>query len=137
MIEIPWQPSHRMLRQFAGIWWPLFAAMVGFWVGRATGRWDAVRAGWAVAAALAAGGLAWPPFVRPLFLALVLATFPIGWVVSHALLVLIYLLVFTPIGLARRALGHDALDLRDRPDRASMWRESAATQTPDRYTRPH
>ena len=137
MIEIPWQPSHRMLRQFAGIWLPAFAALVGIWLGRVSGRWDVVRAAWAVTAAIAAGGLVWPPFVRPVFLGLVLATFPIGWVVSHALLALIHLLVFTPIGLARRALGHDPLDLRRPTGRASMWRESTATQPPDRYTRPH
>lgn len=137
MIEIPWQPSHRMLRQFAGIWWPLFAALVGFWVGRATGRWDAVRAGWVVCAAIAAGGLVWPPLVRPVFLALLLATFPIGWLVSHVLLAAIFLLVFTPIGLARRVLGQDALELRRDPARASTWRVSAATREPASYTRLH
>jgi Saxitoxin biosynthesis operon protein SxtJ len=137
MIEIPWHPPNRMLRRFAAIWLPLFAALVGFWVGRATGRWDAVRVGWVVTAALAAGGLVWPPFVRPVFLGLILLTFPIGWVVSHALLTAIFVLVFTPIGLARRLLGHDALDLRDRPGRTSLWRESTATQPPERYTRPH
>ena len=137
MIEIPWHPSRRMLRQFAGIWLPLFAAMAGFWVGRATGRWDAVRAGWVVAAALAAGGLVWPPFVRPVFLGLIVLTFPIGWVVSHALLTAIFLFVFTLIGVVRRLLGHDALALRDRPGRISMWQASSATQEPRRYTRPH
>lgn len=137
MIEIPLHPSRPMLRQFAAIWLPLFAAMVGFWVGRATGRWDAVRAGWVVTAALAAGGLVWPPFVRPVFLGLIVLTFPIGWVVSHALLTAIFLFVFTPIGLVRRLLGHDALALRDRPDRISMWQASSATQEPRRYTRPH
>lgn len=137
MIEIPWQPSARMLRQFAAIWLPLFAALVGLWIGRATGHWQAVRMAWIVTALVAVGGVAHPPLVRPVFLGLILLTFPIGWVVSHALLAAIHLVVFTPIGLVRRAMGHDPLDLRGIPHRRSMWRASAATQTPERYTRPH
>jgi hypothetical protein len=92
---------------------------------------------WIATALVAAGGVAHPPLVRPVFLGLILLTFPIGWVVSHALLAAIHLAVFTPIGLARRAMGHDPLDLRPAPDRRTMWRPSSATQAPERYTRPH
>ena len=40
------------------------------------------------------------------------AVFPIGWVVSHLLLGVVYFLVLTPIGLTLRALGRDPLERR-------------------------
>jgi hypothetical protein len=137
MIEIPWHPSTRSLRQFAGIWFPLFAALAGSLVGRWTGAWSAVQVAWVACAGVSMLGLLWPPGIRPVFLGLLLLTYPIGWVVSHVLLAAIFMLVFLPIGLVHRLRGRDALRLRPPPPGSSLWTTVEPVQDPAHYTRPY
>lgn len=136
MIEIPWHPSRRSLRQFAGIWFPLFAALAGTLVGRATSAWSAVQAAWIACAAMAVIGLLWPTAIRPVFVGLLLLTYPIGWVVAHVLLTTIFFLLFLPIGLIHRLRGRDLLQLRPPSAGSSLWSPVAPMADTDRYTRP-
>ena len=64
---------------------------------------------WALAVAIRLVGLARPSWLKPVFVGLTLATWPIGWVVSNAALALLYFAVFTPIALVFRMIGRDAL----------------------------
>ncbi len=48
---------------------------------------------------------------RPLYLGWMRAVYPIGWVISHLMLGLVYFVVMTPIGLFMRMIGRDALNL--------------------------
>ena len=59
--------------------------------------------------------------------------FPIGWLVSLVLLVVIYYGVLTPVALVRRALGHEALKRRFEPGRASYWEPRPAVDDAQRY----
>ncbi len=109
LIEIKRDPSARDIRQFSFIWLPLFCFLLAVW---AIYRYDAPR----VAAALLAGGgvsialgAVRPGWMRTVFLAWMWAAFPIGWLVSHVLIAVIYFLMITPIGLIMRALGHDPM----------------------------
>src|SRR5687768_13101757 len=52
------------------------------------------------------------PLRTPMYRGWIQATYPIGWVVSHGLLAIIYYLVLTPIGLIFRLLRRDALRRR-------------------------
>jgi hypothetical protein len=63
------------------------------------------------------------------------AAFPIGWLVSHALLAIIYYLVITPIGLVMRGLGKDPIQKRFDPTRKSYWVKREATRDRSRYFR--
>jgi len=121
MIAIQWNPDQKQLRQFAGIWFPAFCALVGWSIARKTGYWNEVEIGWAIAGIISIAGLVFPPLIRPIFVGLILLTYPIGWVVSHVLLGLIFYGVVTPIGLLLRATGHDSLDLKP-PQSPSMWK---------------
>ena len=121
MIAIQWNPGQKQLRQFAGIWFPAFCALVGWSIARKTGHWHEVEIGWAVAGAIFLAGLVFPPLIRPIFVGLILLTYPIGWVVSHVLLGLIFYGVVTPIGILLRATGYDILDLSP-PQVPSMWK---------------
>ena len=134
MIAIQWNPDTKQLRQFAGIWFPAFAGLVGWLVGAKTGQWTAVQAGWGVSAVLAVAGLVHPPFIRPVFVGLILLTFPIGWVVSHLLLGAIFYGLFTPIGLILRMTGHDPLQLRP-PSATSLWKTPVGKTDPASYLR--
>lgn len=60
-------------------------------------------------------------------------TFPIAFVVSHALLLVTYFGVFLPVGIVMRLLGHDPLQLKD-DDRDSFWIERPSKPSgTDRY----
>jgi len=134
MIAIQWNPSTKQLRQFAGIWFPAFCGLVGYSIGHKTGHWSEVEIGWGLAGLLSVGGLVLPALIRPIFVGLILLTFPIGWVVSHLLLGLIFYGVVTPIGLILRISGHDLLQLK-KPSGDSAWKTSVGKTDATRYLR--
>jgi ABC-type uncharacterized transport system permease subunit len=59
--------------------------------------------------------------MRPVFVGMSAAVYPIGWVVSHVLLAVVYYLVVTPTGVALRLVGRDPLQRRRDGDRQSFW----------------
>ena len=134
MIAIQWNPSEKQLRQFAGIWFPAFCGLVGWSIGHRTGHWSEVEIGWVLAGLLSVGGLVLPALIRPIFVGLILLTFPIGWVVSHLLLGLIFYGVVTPIGSILRMSGHDPLQLK-KPSGNSVWKTSVGKTDATRYLR--
>jgi hypothetical protein len=134
MIAIQWNPSTKQLRQFAGIWFPAFCALVGWSIGHKTGHWSEVEIGWVLAGVLSVGGLVLPALIRPIFVGLILLTFPIGWVVSHLLLGLIFYGLVTPMGYILRISGHDPLQLK-KPGGNSVWKTSVGKTDATRYLR--
>jgi len=72
--------------------------------------------------------------MRPVFVGLILLTYPIGWVVSHLLLAAIFYLLFLPIGLVLRMTGHDPLQLKP-PAGNSLWKTPAGKTDPASYLR--
>jgi len=134
MIAIQWNPSTKQLRQFAGIWFPAFCALVGWAIGHKTGLWSEVEIGWVLAGVLSVGGLVLPALIRPIFVGLILLTFPIGWVVSHLLLGLIFYGLVTPMGYILRISGHDPLQLK-KPGGNSVWKTSVGKTDATRYLR--
>jgi hypothetical protein len=56
-----------------------------------------------------------------LYVVLTLVAFPIGFVLSHVLIAVIYYLVITPIGLLFRLVGRDAMLRRPDPSLPSYW----------------
>lgn len=61
-----------------------------------------------------------------------------GWVVSRALLSLIFLVVVTPVGLIRRWCGKDALRLREyREGRDSVMQKRNHTYTAEDIRKPY
>lgn len=134
MIEIQWNPGNKQLRQFAGIWFPAFCGLLGWIIGLKSGYWAAVQIGWSICGVQAALGLLYPSAIRPVFVGLILLTFPIGWVVSHVLLGAIFYLIVTPIGVVLRLTGHDPLQ-RQRPSGDSMWKTPVGKSDPASYLR--
>jgi len=134
MISIPWNPERKQLRQFAGIWFPAFCALVGWIVGKKTGHWGVVELAWMVCGAMALAGFIFPPLIRPVFVGWILLTYPIGLVVSHLLLGAIFYLLFLPIGLALRLTGHDPLQLKP-PAGNSLWKTPVGKTDPASYLR--
>ena len=114
------EPSHRVLRQFSGIWLVLFLGIA------AENQFLKSRPTAALVCAVLVGivgvvGLVRPPLVRWVYSGSMVVAFPIGWCVSNLLLAVLYFGVITPIGLLRRWCGHDELGLRPDPTRKSFW----------------
>lgn len=137
MIKLNLNPDPHVLRQFAWITAGLLPLLAGFltrgeagWHALGAWRWThplvLVLSGLAVLQlALFLAGMRRPTAV--LYAGLSLVAFPIGFVVSHLLMGVIYYLVITPIGLVFRLTGRDVLGRRfDRSGGnapSSYWRE--------------
>ena len=134
LMEMNWRPVNRDLRIFAIV--QLVVAAVVAWLLHRRLDWD-VGAITVVACSLPvlAVGMAWPQQVRPLFIGWMLAGLPIGWVMSHLLLAVVYFGIITPIGLALRLTGRDPLQLRRRADATTYWSRRPAPSAPENYFR--
>jgi hypothetical protein len=143
MIKLNLKPAPHVLRQFAWIAAVLLPLLAGF-LTRGEARWYAVGAWqWSHPAVLAVGGLAAAQLllflcgVRQLtallYAALSLLAFPIGLVLSHLLMAVIYYLVITPIGLVFRLIGRDVLGRRLDKGGSSYWHERGAPRDSASY----
>jgi len=81
-------------------------------------------------------GLLRPMSVRWLFLAAATMAFPIGWVVTQLVLLVMFYLILTPIALCLRGFGHDPLQLRAK-DSPSYWIQREKTPKPEQYLKPY
>jgi hypothetical protein len=121
LIKLNDNPSTRELRQFAAIWFPAFWLVVGaitYNAGGSTLVWSAC-VGVALVGALI--GFRQPGFIRPVYIIWMYLAYPIGWVVSHLVMGIVFYLVVTPIGLVMRLCGYDPLRMRRRRAEASHW----------------
>jgi len=79
---------------------------------------------WLVAAAaLAVPALVYPRLLAPVLWLWLRIAFCINFVVTHVILVLAYYLVITPTGLIMRAVGHDPMQRKRKPDDESYWED--------------
>lgn len=120
LIEINRNPSRRDLAWFGAVLL-LFLVVIGGVVGRALHSDVTRNVVWGAGAVLALTYYAVPPLRRPMFVGWMYAAYPIGWVVSHVLLGLVYFGVVTPIGLLMRAVGHDPMARRFDRSAPTYW----------------
>ena len=124
IIEINWRPSNRDLRMFAVV--QLVVAAVCAWLLHRRLGWDAAAIGLiGLSLAGTVAGLVSPQLLRPLFVLWMVAAFPVGWVMSHLMLAVVYYGVVTPIGFALRLRGRDALQLKPGPEATTPATASA------------
>jgi hypothetical protein len=134
LVPINWRPDRKTLADFSEfamfflgmVFAPLSLLKGNLWLGAAA---------WGAAVAIRAVGLLRPEWLRPIYLGLTLATWPIGWVVSHLTFAATYYLIFTPIALFFRLIGRDALHRRFDRAAATYWEPHNPDQGPARYLR--
>jgi hypothetical protein len=85
-----------------------------------------------VGAALVLLGLAAPVLLRPVYRVWMGLAVVLGYVMTRVLLTLVFFLVVTPIGLLRRALGHDTMRRRRDPAASTYWIEKPPVEDPRR-----
>lgn len=137
--DIPKHPSSRTLRQFA-IGWLLFFLSLAAWQGL---RRAHPKLGIALATLAISGGvlgLVMPAALRGFFRGWLMLIFPIGWLISQVVLLIVFYGVFTPMALFLRWRGRDVLGLR-RPANlkgsGSLWRPREAPLDRRSYLRQY
>jgi hypothetical protein len=133
MIELH-RPGPRELRWFGVIVLALFG-VIGAILRWQIGSPDAAFFAWVAGAAIASLYYAIPPLRFPLYLGWMRLVLPIGLVVSHVFLGLVYFVIISPMALAMRAFGRDKLDRRFEADAASYWSARGREADPARYLR--
>jgi saxitoxin biosynthesis operon SxtJ-like protein len=131
--HVQWRPGREELRRFAVAMFVGFVALGLMVAWRRHGLERSTWVLWFVGLALAVGGLT-PGLGRWSYLGVHLPTALMGYIVSHILLTLMFLTVFTPLGVIVRLTGKDLLLLR-RPRQQRLWISRSAVRDPDSYYR--
>jgi len=129
--DIPRNPDNRMLRQFAGLWILFFGGIALSQYSRSHNTTAAIVIG-ALAFCVGVPGLFLPRLLKPIFVGWMILAFPIGWLVSRMILLLLYFGMFAPVGFVLRVLGHDPLRMK-KPDVESYWEEKTQQTSLRRY----
>ncbi len=135
LVSINREPTPRLLRQFAGIWFPAACALLGYALYRRTHSWPWALAIWIPAAAISAIGVVRPSAMKPVWVAWMTAVFPIGWAISHFVLAVTYYLVITPVGLLLRLAGRDPMQRTIDRNAKTYWQPHQQITDPSRYFR--
>jgi len=141
MVEMNLRPDVRTLRQFGWI------ALFGFGL-LALLAWQ----GWLVFARLEVGtretvalwllalaglstlfSLVWPKANLPIYVALTVIAFPIGFVLSYVIMATLFYVVIAPIGFALRLVGKDPMDRRFLPAAKSYWIDARPERPRESY----
>lgn len=141
---IDWTPSEPYLQRFGVAGVAVFGAF-GAWVfwrhslaGVGLEPEVARRIGvglWSLAAACGVLGWAAPRWLRPLYIGLLAAGVPVGFLVSHLVLGLVFFGVMTPIGLVFRVCGRDVLERKMDRGAATYWQRRSPITDVARYYR--
>jgi hypothetical protein len=109
LIQIDHNPSTRQLNVFGFIWLLFFATFGGVLLNSGSSVLVAALV-WGVSVLVPAVGWIVPEFMRIIYVGMAYATYPIGFVVSYLIMLVVYYLVLTPIGLVMRLFGHDPMN---------------------------
>lgn len=134
MLEIQWRPDRKTLAEFSEVW--LFAVgMVAAPLAWYRGHAVLGAACWTLAVAVRLAGWLRPAWVRPVYVGLMVAGWPIGWLASHLTLAAVYYLVLSPIGLLFRLLGRDPMHRAFEKSAKTYWEPHDPNRGLDRYLR--
>ncbi len=141
MIELNLKPDKKQLRQFGLIAFVAFFALAGliawknglfgFDFGAAGPVIMKVFLGLGAASGLLA--LIAPILLLPLYLALMILSYPIGFVISYVLMGILFYGLLTPVGLVFRIIGRDALKRKFDPDASSYYVPHRPVENVSRY----
>ena len=130
----PFNPTDRMLRQFAGLWIIFFLAIAARMYSH--GRSPAIVITIAVlAVTIGPLGLVWPRIIRPVFVGWMALAYPIGWVVSRMVLGTIFFGIFTPVAWVFRLTGRDVLGLKAHRSAQTYWQPKPNAPDKSQYLR--
>ena len=129
MRNINLEPDRRKLRQFGFIALAFFFLLGGltcwrkglFGVDFGEATWPSVLVFWGIGALSGVFSLVAPGANRLLYVGLAVITYPIGYVISHVVMALLFYGVITPVGLIMRLAGRDPLNRNFDRKTESYW----------------
>ena len=134
LIKLNRTPSRRQLFWFGALF-AMFFALIGGMIWWKFPAPTVAYVIWSVAALLTILFYAVRSLRKPIYLGWIQITYPIGWVVSHTAMAVIYYLVLTPVGLLMRLFGRDPMERRFNVGTPSYWVEHEPAGDPSRYFR--
>ena len=137
MIDLIKDPTRRQLRQFGGIFLPAALAVVAILVRRSGASWTVPDILYALAVFSVLIALWRPAWLRVPFLGLQYLAYPIGFVLSHVLMAVVYFGVVTPVGLLVRTFKGDLLERAFDPKASTYWTSREGPASVERYFRPY
>ena len=129
LVQMNWNPTEQQLQQF-GVIALIALPSIGWIWGTSPTVWTSLLG---VGVVLAAAGLFVPKTLKPAFVGLSIVTIPIGLVVSEAVLLLMFGLVFWPIGACFRLMRRDSLHLKPIPVDTHWVEKQSATSVSSYY----
>lgn len=133
MIKLDLKPKDTQLKQFgwiALIGFPLVGAML-HWISGVS-----IDLIWILAiVGVVTFGLTMiqPKLILPLYVTLMVVSFPIGFVLSWVLMAVVFFGLFTPVGLLFRLFGRDPLQKYPDSGVESYWHVRGAAREPSSY----
>ncbi len=132
LIEFKGRPSGRELAWFGLVMLALFGAIGAMLLWRA-GSMTAASIVWSVGAGLVVLFYCVRPLRLPIYLAWMFAVYPIGWLLSHVLMGVIYFLLITPTAFVMRLFRVDPLKRRLDADAPTYWEDLPPETDRSRY----
>lgn len=129
VFRINTKPSKRQLRQFGLLCIVLLPAITWLWGGSSSSIGVAALIG----AGLGLLGIFAPGTLKPVFVGLVLISFPIGLILGELILLMIFIGVFLPMALVFRIIGRDVLQRRMSAESETFWVPRSAPGNVRRY----
>ncbi len=133
--DIQFQPTKKVLRQFAAAWLVFLLAWAAHQLAR--GHQQAALILGALALVVGGLGLLVPTAIRWIYVGCMLVAFPVGWVVSLVMLALMFYCLITPVALFFRLRGRDLLHRAPPRDGSSFWTTKSLPQEVRRYFRQY
>lgn len=140
MIKIDLHPNKDKLRQFGmagGLFAGAFALLVYYSIGSFAGMYGikGIQITLTVSIIATLLSILAPEALKPLYLLLTLLAWPIGYVISHVILFILYYIVLTPVAIVFKMIGRDALHRKFDHSAKTYW-EPCETDIPaERYFR--
>jgi hypothetical protein len=125
-------PTLQDLRVF-GLLLVTFSGLLGGLGLYHTGSWTIPAVIWTAGVVISGVYYGVPATQTIIFQVWMSAVFPIGWIISHGLLVIVYYGVITPIGFALRLLSRDPLHQQRQPFASTYWVACSSTKDVKRY----
>ena len=133
LVSLNLKPSEKQLREF-GLAALVMCALLGallFWKG--TLAVAGLASFCAVGVVIFALSRVAVHLVKPIYLALIVATFPIGWVISHIVMAIFYYVIIGGVGLVFKLIGRDPLCRRYDREAQSYWIPYKSNRTAKDY----
>ena len=141
MIELNLRPDDATLRSFG------FIAVAGFgfvaaiaWfevlifsAGLGAARVPVAATFAAIAVISGLFSLVFPRANLPIYLAISIATYPIGFVLSYVIMGTLFYLIIAPVGFLLRALGADPMERRIQPEAETYWVDAPPARAHSSY----